>query len=268
VLLPSSGSTGEGAKIRIRGSASLSQLNEPIVYIDGIRVNSDGISVFNGQGRPSRLDDIPPESIERIEILKGAAAATLYGTEASNGVIQIFTKRGQAGAPRFTAQADMTAITAPTNRILPIAGFARNADEQARISSRFGTNLALYETFEHPRAELGDQESIQPREDRLTPGSTDVGDVSWNVPTTGLGAASWIPGTPPHSWQAVAVGGTSIGAKGMRVAAEALAMTAVDLLLDPAAIRAAREEFERVRGSDFHYEALLGDRDPPLDYRR
>lgn len=148
VLLPSSGSTGEGAKIRIRGSASLSQLNEPIVYIDGIRVNSDGISVFNGQGRPSRLDDIPPESIERIEILKGAAAATLYGTEASNGVIQIFTKRGQAGAPRFTAQADMTAITAPTNRILPIAGFARNADEQARISSRFGTNLALYETFE------------------------------------------------------------------------------------------------------------------------
>jgi aminobenzoyl-glutamate utilization protein B len=142
-----------------------------------------------------------------------------------------------------------------------VGGVTYDAEEQAFAE-------ALYETFEHPRAELGEQESIQPREDRLTPGSTDVGDVSWNVPTTGLGAASWIPGTPPHSWQAVAVGGTSIGAKGMRVAAEALAMTAVDLLLDPAAIRAAREEFERVRGSDFHYEALLGDRDPPLDYRR
>jgi aminobenzoyl-glutamate utilization protein B len=127
---------------------------------------------------------------------------------------------------------------------------------------------ALYATFEQPRSRLGEQEKIQPREDRLNPGSTDVGDVSWNVPTGGLSGASWVPGTAPHSWQAVAAGGMSIGAKGMRVAAEALAMTAVDLLLDPASIAAARQEFEEKRGEDFHYSALVGERAPPLDYRR
>jgi TonB-dependent SusC/RagA subfamily outer membrane receptor len=78
---------------------------------------------LSGTGNPSRLDDIPPESIDRIEILKGAAAATLYGTEASNGVIQIFTKRGRAGAPSFTAQADWVGISVPTNRILPSSDF-------------------------------------------------------------------------------------------------------------------------------------------------
>ncbi|MDE0083738.1 MAG: TonB-dependent receptor [Gammaproteobacteria bacterium] len=129
VALPSSGYTGEGARIRIRGSASLSQLNEPLVYLDGVRVDRSAVQSFNDQGSPSRLDDIPPESIERVEILKGAAAATLYGTEASNGVIQIFTKRGDLGAPRFTFQADATGISVPTDRILPVADFAGRACE-------------------------------------------------------------------------------------------------------------------------------------------
>ena len=97
---------GGGPPARARGSASaarasLTQSNEPIIYVDGVRVDNSRASVGSGQGGPSRLDDINPESIERIEILKGAAAATLYGTEASNGVIQIFTKRGCAGAPRW-----------------------------------------------------------------------------------------------------------------------------------------------------------------------
>ena len=102
--LPSSGLTGEGARIRIRGNASLTQSNEAIVYIDGIRAdNGGGFGDFvgtGGGGRPSRLDDLDPESIDRIEILKGAAAATLFGTEASAGVIQVFTKPGEAGPPR------------------------------------------------------------------------------------------------------------------------------------------------------------------------
>src|SRR5690606_12120798 len=116
VALPSSGYTGEGARIRIRGSSSLSQLNEPIVYVDGIRVDRTAADNSGGgtQGNPSHLDDIPPDAIERIEILKGAAAATLYGTEASNGVIQIFTKRGSAGPPRFTVQTDFSVLRAPT----------------------------------------------------------------------------------------------------------------------------------------------------------
>ena len=147
VSLPSSGYTGEGARIRIRGSASLSQLNEPVVYIDGIRMDASAVG-GSGQGAASRLDDIPPESIERVEILKGAAAATLYGTEASAGVIQIFTKKGRAGAPKFSVQADYTAISVPTNRIQPVADFAYTAADQTRISERWKQTVGLFQPFE------------------------------------------------------------------------------------------------------------------------
>jgi aminobenzoyl-glutamate utilization protein B len=98
-------------------------------------------------------------------------------------------------------------------------------------------------------------------------GSTDVGDVSWAVPTTGLGTATWVPGTSAHSWQAVAAGGTSIGTKGMINAAKTLAFTMHDLFTDAELLEAARVEFLRRRGADYIYEPLLGDRDPPLDYR-
>lgn len=147
VLSPTSGSTGEASRIRIRGSASLSQSNEPIIFIDGVRMDNSSVG-GSGQGNASHLDDIPPESIERVEILKGAAAATLYGTEASNGVIQIFTKRGRAGAPRFSVQADLTAIKEPLNRIEPLADFAYNAADQARIAERWGKNVGLFEPFQ------------------------------------------------------------------------------------------------------------------------
>ena len=158
VALPSSGYTGEGARIRIRGSASLSQVNEPIVYVDGIRVDRSAVQNFNGQGNPSRLDDIPPESIESIEILKGAAAATLYGTEASNGVIQIFTKRGTVGAPRFTLQGDWVGISVPTNRILPVADFAGRVCRTPGCSAADQTALA--EAIARMQARWG--ESVQP----------------------------------------------------------------------------------------------------------
>lgn len=97
-------------------------------------------------------------------------------------------------------------------------------------------------------------------------GSTDVGDVSWVVPTVGLRVATWVPGTPSHSWQAIAAGGTTIGLKGMQVAAKTLAMTAVDLLTRPALLAEARAEFERRRPPGFRYASLVGDREPPLDY--
>ena len=99
-------------------------------------------------------------------------------------------------------------------------------------------------------------------------GSTDVGDVSWTVPTVGMSAATWVPGTGAHTWQAVAAGRTPIGHKGMIVAAKSMALTAVDLFKNPALLSAAKDEFYSRRGRDFEYEALLGDREPPLDYRR
>jgi len=98
-------------------------------------------------------------------------------------------------------------------------------------------------------------------------GSTDVGDVSWNVPTTGLRTATWVPGTAAHSWQAIAAGGTSIGAKGMHVAAKTLAFTVIDLMRNPLLISRATEEMRQRQGRDFVYVPLLGDREPPLGYR-
>jgi aminobenzoyl-glutamate utilization protein B len=98
-------------------------------------------------------------------------------------------------------------------------------------------------------------------------GSTDVGDVSWAVPTVGLRTATWVPGTPAHSWQAVACGGTDIGAKGMMVAAKTITCTAIDLLLDKTLIEKATAEWKTAKGADFKYEPLLGKRKPALNYR-
>ena len=142
-----------------------------------------------------------------------------------------------------------------------IGGIAYSADERAFAEAIRTTLLA-------PRLGLGSEGEIQPFEFRQGMGSTDVGDVSWNVPTAGFRTATWVPGTPAHSWQAVAAGGMSIGHKGMMLAAKVLAATAADLFEAPDILAAAGEELERRRGADFVYRALLGEREPPLDYRK
>lgn len=103
VVLPASGQVGTGAQLRVRGVSSLSLSNEPLIYIDGVRIdgNVSRGPVQRGGGGASRLNDINPQDIESIEVIKGPAASTLYGTEASNGVIQIITKRGKAGKTTF-----------------------------------------------------------------------------------------------------------------------------------------------------------------------
>ena len=115
---------------------------------------------------------------------------------------------------------------------------------------------------------LSSAAEIQPFERRgAEGGSTDVADVSWVVPTSGLNTATWVPGTAAHSWQAIAAGGTSIGMKGMLVAAKTLTLTAIDLFSDPKLIADAKAEYQRAVGPNFVYQSLVGDRAPPLDYR-
>lgn len=97
--------------------------------------------------------------------------------------------------------------------------------------------------------------------------STDVGDVSQVVPTAGLSTATWVPGTPAHSWQAVAASGMSIGQRGALNAAAALAMAAVELFQHPDLVAEARTEFEQRRG-EADYQPLLQREHPPLDYRQ
>ena len=106
IVQSATGNVGAGARIRIRGASSMSLSNEPLIYVDGVRVNNAPSSGFSnqsfGSASISRINDINPDDIEAVEIIKGPAAATLYGTEASNGVIQIITKKGTSGAPRWS----------------------------------------------------------------------------------------------------------------------------------------------------------------------
>ena len=126
----------------------------------------------------------------------------------------------------------------------------------------------IYQTFLDPDNEIGSQEFVRPFRTSHSYGSTDVGDVSWVVPTAGLRTATWVPGTAAHSWQAVASGGTSIGLKGAELAAKVLAKSAIEIFANPNIIEKSKVEHLARLGEDFIYTPLLGDREPPLDYRK
>lgn len=143
-----------------------------------------------------------------------------------------------------------------------VGGFTYSPDERA-----FAERLQHSTAFTAVPLERTAQ--VQPLVlDKADAGSTDVGDVSWVVPTVQLSSATWVPGTAAHSWQAVAAGGMSIGAKGMMVAAKTMALTAADLFTTPATIVVARAELLRRRGANFTYTTALGTQKPQLDYRK
>jgi aminobenzoyl-glutamate utilization protein B len=147
-------------------------------------------------------------------------------------------------------------------KLTEVGGFAYSPEEQAFAEK-------VYATLMSPSVELSSHEKVQAWDfERPGLGSTDVGDVSWTVPTVGLRTATWVPGTSAHSWQATAAGGMTIGYKGMNVASQTLALTGRELFTRPDILAKARAEFAERRGPDFKYRALLGDRAPALDYRK
>jgi aminobenzoyl-glutamate utilization protein B len=125
----------------------------------------------------------------------------------------------------------------------------------------------IRKSFEDPRLSLESAAEIQPYSRSLGYGSTDVGDVSYATPTVGVRTATWAPGTSAHSWQAVAASGMSIGFKGAQVAAKAMTLGAIELYTNPDLRETAKAEFIEARGANYKYTSLLGDREPPLDYR-
>ena len=142
-----------------------------------------------------------------------------------------------------------------------VGGVTYTPEERAFAAS-------IRQTLSEPMLPVGSEAQIQPPQEEITFASTDMGDVSWRVPTVQLSTATWVPGTPAHSWQAVAAGGMSIGAKGMMVAAKTMSLTAIDLFSDPSHIKKAREEFDRRRGANFVYQSRLDRAKPALDYRK
>ncbi|PYO51088.1 MAG: hypothetical protein DMD72_00580 [Gemmatimonadetes bacterium] len=140
------GTVGTASRIRIRGAASISLTNEPLIVIDGIRFNNNvgnsgttGSTTIGVGGQvPSRLNDINPEDVETFEVLKGPAAAAQYGTAAANGVIQITTKRGRSGRPRWTTFVEGGTIRDVTD--YP-ANYLRVANERNANGSRRACTL-------------------------------------------------------------------------------------------------------------------------------
>lgn len=194
-----------------------------------------------------------PEGVEAIwERLENAArgAALGTGTEVSWEIIH-------GNNPLLVNE---TLARMMDEKLRKVGGVEYTEEERAFAQQ-------IYATFDNPYLPLGSEAEIQPYEVSLGYGSTDVGDVSYAVPTVGLRTATWVPGTSAHSWQAVAASGSSIGHKGTQVAAKTLTLAAIELFTNPELRETAREEFDKKRGPNYRYRSLLGDREPPLDYR-
>jgi aminobenzoyl-glutamate utilization protein B len=143
-----------------------------------------------------------------------------------------------------------------------VGGFKYTAEEQA-----FAEELARSFPPSPEALPLGSQQGVLAPREGVSSASTDVGDLSWQVPTAQMTAATFVPGTPGHSWQSSACAGLSLGRKGMTVAAKALALTALDLFSDPAQVQAARASFDKRRAGHEYKSRVPADQKPPLNYR-
>ena len=268
------------AKFRFRGAAA----HAAVAPWRG-RSALDGVEAMNHMVNLMR-EHVTPATRIHYAITEGAKAPNVVPAEAEvyyiirhddmTEVRDLFRRvvlAAQAGA--------MGTETAVTHEV--ITGYYNKLPNEV-LGRVMDANLQLVGGVEYTPEERRFAEEIMKSypSENLTPGSaaelvpfqvrekgfasTDVGDISWVTPTTSMRAATWAPGTVAHSWQAVAAGGTSIGHKGMLVAAKTLALSAVDIFRDPGIAANAREELLARRGADFEYEALLGDREPPLDY--
>jgi aminobenzoyl-glutamate utilization protein B len=184
-------------------------------------------------------------------------------------------KCAQAGALASETRMEMEIVASVYNllpntpliqaleRNLRIAGGVKYTPEETAFAEK------LRKTFLKPdavplakAAEVGGAEQAT-----SVGGSTDVGDVSWNVPVGQISTATFVPGTPGHSWQSAACAGSSIGRKGMIVAAKTLALTGADLFLDPKLLEAARRDFDSRRAGHEYRSRIPANQGPPLHYR-
>jgi len=233
-------------------------------------------------------EHVPQETRIHYVITKGGEAPNVVPAEAE---VYYYIRHPQmrnvkAIFERLVKCAEGAALGTETTMDYEVIGGAYNLLPNGALAEVMNANLQLvggvtYDAKElefareiiksYPEMKVKPEDAAKIGKFRISeysaPYSTDVGDVSWLVPTTGLSAATWVPGTSAHSWQAVAAGGMSIGHKGMMVAAKTMALTAIDLYNNPTTIEAGKAELINRQGNDFKYEALLGERDAPLDYR-
>jgi TonB-linked SusC/RagA family outer membrane protein len=153
VISENSGQPGGGVSIRLRGTNSILGGAEPLYVVDGVIVDNSsdalvslGANATRGNAALSnRIADLDPADVERIEVLKGASAAALYGSRANNGVIQIFTKRGRSGDPVFTYSTEVSSGETPERYALNMAPTATAADTAIRNTLRVGDPVERFD---------------------------------------------------------------------------------------------------------------------------
>jgi aminobenzoyl-glutamate utilization protein B len=191
-----------------------------------------------------------------------------------DGIWTRMLKCAEAGALATETRLEVELVNSVYN-LLPNAPLAKILDRNLRVVGgvkytpdeiKFGE--ALQKTFTENRGvPLSRAAEVVEAEQGSGGGSTDVGDVSWVVPTAQFNTATYVPGTPGHSWQSAACSGSTIGRKGMIVAAKTLALSAADLFEDPDALIAARKEFDTRRAGHPYQSRIPPGQKPPLKYR-
>ena len=269
------------AKFRFRG-VSAHAAGAP----ERARSALDGVEAFNMMVNLMR-EHVPQQTRIHYVITEGGTAPNVVPDFAevfyyvrhpeAQGVEDIWERVEDAasGAALGTGTQVDWEIIHGNNPLLVNENLAKMMDEKLRQVGGVKYSAAeakfaktIHASFDRPAHALSSEQTIQPYNRSLGYGSTDVGDVSIATPTVGLRTATWVPGTSAHTWQSSAASGMSIGYKGAQVAAKTLTLAAIELYTNPDLRKRARLEFEESRGKDYKYKSLLGDREPPLDYRK
>jgi aminobenzoyl-glutamate utilization protein B len=269
------------AKFRFKGVAAhaASAPDKGRSALDAVMIMTHAVDLLR--------EHIPQESRLHYVITRGGVAPNIVPEAAEiymyarhpridvlDGIWERIIKAAEAGALATGTTMEME-IVGSTPELLPndamislidrnlreVGGVTYTGDERAFAE-------ALQKTFVAGAARpIDEAAAVRPPEEPLTIGSTDAADVSWVVPSGWLMAATYVPGTPGHTWQATACTGGSIGRKGMMVAAKTLALTAMDLLIDPAQVNAARASFEKTKAGRPYKSRIPAGAKPPLGYR-
>ncbi|HLK64601.1 MAG TPA: amidohydrolase [Bryobacteraceae bacterium] len=219
--------------------------------------------ITNGGSAPN----IVPDYSEMFLYARHPSMPTL------DGIWERILKCAQAGALASETRMEMEFIDSAYNT-LPNDALAALVDKNMRLvggvtytKEEQAFAETIRKTLPDRSHQLGSQEKVEAPSEGTGSASTDAGDVSWTVPMAAIGAATFVPGVPAHSWQSAACAGMSIGRKGMVVAAKSLVLTAVDLFTDPKQVEAARASFEKRRAGFEYRSRVPADHKPPLTYR-
>ena len=270
------------AKFRFHGAAS-----HAAVAPERGRSALDAVEAMNDMANMLR-EHVPQETRIHYVITKGGVAPNVVPAETE---VYYFVRHPQMREvksifERLVKCAEGAAIGTGTTMDYEVIGGAYNLLPNRTLAEVMDRNLRkvggvkynaeerqfaeeIIKSYPEMKVEPEDAEKIGEFyvTEKALPYSTDVGDVSWLVPTAGLMTATWVPGTTGHSWQAVAAGGMSIGHKGMMISAKTMTLTAIDIYKNPEVVNIALKELKERQGEGFQYEALLGNRGAPLDFR-